>query len=68
MIGRLDIRLNDQAIRLDQHAAYWQLGRRWSVRFEQWSERVNKAIEIKDQQIAELSKRNTEIERRLPPQ
>ena len=58
-------RFDNQAARLDRHAGLWQTGRRWSGRMDDWSEKVDKALETKDREIAELRERLTNIEKRL---
>ena len=65
--GTFNTRLEDQAIRLDRHAALWQTGRRWSTKMDNWAERLSKALEIKDVQITELRKRVSAIEQQLSP-
>lgn len=65
--GTFNTRLEDQAIRLDRHAALWQTGRRWSTKMDNWAERFSKALEVKDVQITELRKRVSAIEQQLNP-
>lgn len=57
-------RLDTQATRLDRHAAYWQTGRRWSGKMEEWAERVDTALEAKDREIADLRSRISRLEAR----
>ena len=40
-------RFNNASARLDRHAAYWQTGRRWSGRMEEWAEKIAKASKSK---------------------
>ena len=57
-------RFDNQASRLDRHAALWQTGHRWSGRMDQWAERVDTALDIKDRQIAELRERIERLEKK----
>ncbi len=57
-------RLDTQATRLDRHAAYWQTGRRWSGRMEEWAEHIDTALEAKDREIADLRSRINRLEAR----
>ncbi|MBV8730784.1 MAG: hypothetical protein JO336_13350 [Acidobacteriia bacterium] len=76
-IGRLERKMDDgfasinarfdtQATRLDRHAAYWQTGRRWSGKMEEWAEHVDKALEAKDREIADLRSRINRLEQTRP--
>jgi len=58
------VRLENQSSRLDRHAALWQTGHRWSGRMDQWAERVDASLEVKDRQIAELRERIERIEKK----
>ncbi len=60
----LAVRLDNQASRLERHASLWQTGRRWSSRMDDWAERVDAALEVKDKQIAELRERIERLEKR----
>lgn len=57
-------RFDNQASRLDRHAALWQTGHRWSGRMDQWAERIDAALDVKDQQIAELRERIERLEKK----
>ena len=63
-ISRLETRFDNQANRLDRHAALLQTGSRWSARMNEWAEKVDEALEAKDRQISELSERLEKLERR----
>lgn len=58
------VRYDNQASRLDRHAALWQTGHRWSGRMDQWAERVDAALEVKDRQITELRERIERLEKK----
>src|SRR6266496_1851106 len=60
----MNARFDTQANRLDRHAAYWQVGSRWSKRMEDWAERVDQTLETKDRQIAALLARIEKLEGR----
>jgi hypothetical protein len=47
--------MDTQAARLDRHSALLQTGSRWTNRMNQWAEKVDAALEVKDKQIAQLS-------------
>jgi len=66
-LNRMDARFDDQAARLDRHAALWQTGRRWSNRMDQWAEKIDAALEVKDKQIADLTGRLEDLEHNRPP-
>jgi len=58
----INARFDTQSARLDRHAAYWQTGRRWSGKMEEWAERVDTALEAKDREIADLRDRIRRLE------
>ncbi len=58
----LNARFDTQAIRLDRHAALIPTGSRWTARMNDWSEKVDAALEAKDQQIADLNERIRKLE------
>jgi len=62
-IAEIAVRFDNQALRLDRHAALWQTGRRWSTRMDDWAEKVDAALETKDRQIADLRRRVDDLER-----
>jgi hypothetical protein len=62
----INARFDAQATRLDRHAAYWQTGRRWSGKMEEWAERVDTALEAKDREIADLRSRISRLEQSRP--
>jgi hypothetical protein len=57
-------RFDNTASRLDRHAALWQTGHRWSGRMDAWAERVDAALDVKDQQIVELRERIERLEKK----
>jgi hypothetical protein len=57
-------RSDNQSARLDRQAGLIQTGQRWTSRQTTWSERVDKALEKKDEQIANLIRRLTKLEGR----
>jgi hypothetical protein len=62
----INARFDTQATRLDRHAAYWQTGRRWSGKMEEWAEHVDTALESKDREIADLRSRINRLEQNRP--
>ena len=58
-------RFDTQAARLERHAGLLQTGNRWVSRLNDWSEKIDRALEAKEQQIADLSKRIAHLEARL---
>jgi predicted nucleic acid-binding Zn-ribbon protein len=63
-IARLETRFDTQAARLDRQGALLQTGSRWTGRMNDWSEKVDQALETKDREIAELRARLEKLERR----
>jgi predicted nucleic acid-binding Zn-ribbon protein len=63
-ISRIEIRFDNQAARLDRHAALLQTGSRWTGRMNDWAEKIDQALETKDREIAELRARLEKLERR----
>ena len=57
-------RFDTQAARLDRQGALIQTGSRWTNRMNEWAERVDLALEVKDREIAELRERLTRLEQR----
>jgi gas vesicle protein len=61
--AQLNTRFDTPAARLDRHAALWQTGRRWSSRMDDWSEKIDSALEVKDREIPELRERIAKLEK-----
>ena len=55
-------RFETQGNRLDRQAALIQAGSRWTNRMNEWAERVDVALDKKDQEISELRDRLKKIE------
>ena len=60
----IDARFDAQAARLDRHGALLQTGSRWTNRMNQWSEKVDAVLDVRDKQIAELRARIERLENR----
>jgi hypothetical protein len=60
--AQINSRFDTQAARLDRHAAYWQTGRRWSGKMEDWAEKIDQSLEAKDRQLADLLARISKLE------
>jgi hypothetical protein len=60
----MSARLDNSSARLDRHADYWQTGRRWGGRMEEWAEKIDKALEVKDHQILDLTERLRRLEQK----
>ena len=58
-------RLDTQSARLDRQGAYWQTGRRWSARMDDWAETVDAGLEARAREIAELRQRIADLENKL---
>jgi hypothetical protein len=56
-------RFDTQAARLERQGALIQTGSRWTGRMNDWSEKVDAALEQKDKQIAALVERIEKLER-----
>jgi hypothetical protein len=63
-IGQIGVRIDDVVLRLDRQGSYWQTGRRWSARMDDWAEKFDKALEVKDRQISELQDRLRRLEQK----
>jgi len=64
--GKIDTlltRFDTQAARLDRQGALIQTGSRSNARMNDWSEKVDAALEQKDKQIAALAERIEKLER-----
>src|SRR3974377_1282580 len=61
-IKDLGVRFDNQAARMERHAALLQTGNRWIGRLHDWSAKVDAALEVKDKQIAELNERVRKLE------
>jgi hypothetical protein len=55
-------RFDLQATRLDRQGALMQTGNRWISRINDWSDRIDAALEARDKQIAELRARVEKLE------
>ncbi len=62
--SEMKTRFDNQAARLDRQAGLLQTGSRWSGRMNEWAEKVDAALEIKDREIAELRERINRLERK----
>ncbi len=60
----LNARFDAQSARLDRQAALWQTGSRWSARMDDWAEKIDKMLEARTQEIAELRARIEKLESR----
>jgi len=56
-------RYDNQSGRLDRHAALWQTGRRWSAKMDDWAQKIDSALAVKDREIGELRDRIQKLER-----
>jgi hypothetical protein len=56
-------RFDTQAARLERHAALLQTGSRWTAKMNDWAEKIDSALETKDQEIAELRRRLERLEK-----
>jgi hypothetical protein len=56
-------RLDNQGARLDRQGGLIQNGSRWTASMNEWSERIDAALETKDREIAELRQRLDDLER-----
>ena len=50
----LGSRFDGQAARLDRQGALIQSGSRWTTRINEWSEKIDAALEQRDKQMGEL--------------
>jgi len=55
-------RLDVQSTRLDRQASLIQVGSRWSTRMVTWSDRVDRDLEKKTQEISDLRRRVDRLE------
>ena len=58
------VRFDNQAARLDRQAGLLQTGSRWIARTNDWTEKIDQALETKDREIAELRMRLEKLEKR----
>ena len=61
-LSELNTRFDTQAARLDRQASLIQVGSRFTSRMIDWSEKVDRALEKKDHEIADLRKRIEDFE------
>lgn len=59
---RVNTRFDTQAARLERHAGLLQTGSRWTNRMNQWAEKIDRALEVKDREIADLRVRLQRLE------
>jgi predicted nucleic acid-binding Zn-ribbon protein len=59
----LNTKLDDISIRLDRQAGLLRAGGQRIVRLDDWAEKVDKSLEAKDRDIAELRERVIRLER-----
>jgi hypothetical protein len=55
-------RFDDQAARMDRQAGILRAGTTWTKRMDDWAEKVDRALDAKDRQIAELTERIRRLE------
>ena len=55
-------RFDTQAARLERHGAMMQTGNRWISRINDWSDKIDAALEQKDKQIADILERLRRLE------
>ena len=60
VITRFDV----QSARLERHGSLLQTGNRWIARINDWSEKVDTALEQKDKEITDLRRRIEKLEKR----
>ena len=60
--AEMNTRFDTQGARLERHAALMQTGNRWTSRIDDWSEKVDAALEQKDRDIVELRSRLAKLE------
>ena len=60
----LNTKLDDNSIRLDRHAGLLRSGGQRIVKLDDWAEKVDKSLETKDREIAELRERVLRLERK----
>ena len=60
----LSTKLDDISIRLDRHAGLLRSGGQRIVRLDDWAEKVDKSLETKDREIAELRERVIRLEQK----
>ncbi|MGD0774952.1 MAG: hypothetical protein ABSC05_19225 [Candidatus Solibacter sp.] len=60
----LNTKIDDICIRLDRHAGLLRSGGQRIVRLDDWAEKVDKSLETKDREIAELRERVIRLEQK----
>ena len=60
----LNTKLDDMSTRLDRQAGLLRAGGQRIVRLDDWAEKVDKSLEAKDREIAELRDRVIRLEQR----
>ena len=60
----LNTKLDDISIRLDRQAGLLRSGSQRIVRLDDWAEKVDKSLEAKDREIAELRERVIRLEQK----
>jgi hypothetical protein len=61
--SEMEIRFDNQAARMNRQAGLIQAGGRAITRTSEWAEKVDRALEVKDVQIAELRARLEKLEK-----
>ncbi len=61
---QLNSRFDTQAQRLNRLNTAWSIARPWSHEVDEWRDRMERLIEIKDRQILDLTRRIDALERR----
>jgi len=62
--ARIETKFDTQAARLDRQGGLLQTGSRWIARTNDWTEKIDKALETKDREIDELRARIDKLEKR----
>jgi hypothetical protein len=62
--AQVNSRLDAQALRLERQGMLWQTGRRWGARMDDWADKMDAALEVRDREIAELRARIVKLEGR----
>ena len=63
---QVNSRLDTQAARLERQGSLIQTGSRWTARMNEWSEKIDAALESRDRAIAELRDRIERLEKERP--
>lgn len=60
--AEIKTRFDTQATRLERQGGLIQTGNRWTARMNDWSEKIDRALETKDREIADLRARLEKLE------